>query len=405
MMIAIVFAVAVFLCPNIHLYGDAIVTTKAMSATTVAEVFIENDRVRMELEIGAGDIGAFRNLLPPKIYERFQFNESMPPGERLGKFFDNGMVLFADGRKLRGKVVSIEARRRMVRDEITGEPLPSQPKRGDVVVYAAIEYELADKPSTFSIQPTMSDEGNRNNSNIGFITYHRGLPVMEFRYLAKKETLDLDWNDPWYSKYRNTNLHRQFDAPLSVFLYVENFEVRVEVVGRPADFQRFVDLGLEGEIIPVSQQAEINRKVASFLQNQFELSIDGLVADPTLDRIHFLDRTLKTTGVVFPDRDLDVSAALLGAIYVLPTQSLPGNVKVNWKLFDNRYAKIPTIATDEAGGLPMTLTEEDPILEWKEFSDQSDDTWDADGSRTSPTNKTLAALGFANLYHCRLACG
>lgn len=29
------------------------------------------------------------------------------------------------------------------------------------------------------------------------------LPVMDFRYLGGQETLDLDWDDAWYSKFRN----------------------------------------------------------------------------------------------------------------------------------------------------------------------------------------------------------
>ena len=50
--------------------GDAIVVTKAMTASTIAEIFVEPTRVRVELEIGLADIPAFRNVLPDEEYER-----------------------------------------------------------------------------------------------------------------------------------------------------------------------------------------------------------------------------------------------------------------------------------------------------------------------------------------------
>ena len=47
----------------IGLFADVMVISRAMKATTIAEVFIENDKVRVEVEIGVGDIPAFRNIL------------------------------------------------------------------------------------------------------------------------------------------------------------------------------------------------------------------------------------------------------------------------------------------------------------------------------------------------------
>ncbi len=53
--------------------GDAIVVTKAMTASTIAEIFIENDEVKIELEIGVEDLDAFCNVLPDELYEKHGF--------------------------------------------------------------------------------------------------------------------------------------------------------------------------------------------------------------------------------------------------------------------------------------------------------------------------------------------
>ena len=93
--------------------------------------------------------------------------------------------------------------------------------------------------------------------SIGFVLYHCGVPVNDFRYLAAESTVDLDWSDPWYSRFRHPNLRRQFDAPLSAYLYIEPYEVRKEIIVRPRDLQQWLDLGLRHDgIIPVSKIAK-----------------------------------------------------------------------------------------------------------------------------------------------------
>ena len=46
------------------LFADALMVSSAMKSSTIAEVFIEQEAVRVELEIGMGDIPAFKNILP-----------------------------------------------------------------------------------------------------------------------------------------------------------------------------------------------------------------------------------------------------------------------------------------------------------------------------------------------------
>ncbi len=41
---------------------DPIIVVRAMDATTIVEVFIEEESVRIEMEIGIADLRAFQNL-------------------------------------------------------------------------------------------------------------------------------------------------------------------------------------------------------------------------------------------------------------------------------------------------------------------------------------------------------
>jgi len=346
---------------------DAIIITKAMTASTIAEVFIEEGRILVELEIGGRDLEGFRNLMPDEVYQRMG-NEPEPWRERLSKFFREDLVIRADeGPPLPGRLVSIEPRERMPRDEITGEPIPVPEGEGEPVVFAVLEYPLPGRPKVLSFSPP-TGEGGVSRASIGFMAYHHEIPVNDFRYLSTEEVLDMDWSDPWYSAFRNRNLRRQYDAPMNAFLYVEPYEVRTEIIARPLDLQRWVDLGLEGrETIPVEMQYELNQKVAAFLAEHQNLTIDGQPVQPELDRVNFLRRTLRTSSVIDPPEELDIFSATLGVIFVHPTEGLPQEASLTWDLFDERIQKVPGAATDEAGPLRFFLVPDDSVLWWKNF--------------------------------------
>jgi hypothetical protein len=349
-------------------WADALVVSRAMQADTIAEIFVEPNGIRVELEIGAGSIAAFRNLLPDEIYDQLEEHPT-PWAERLQRFFELDWVIrFDGGAPAAGRLELFEGRRRVERDAITGEPLATGADAGEPVVYAILHYAFDTRPTSLSIAPPRETESDVPAASIGFMAYHHGLPVNDFRYLPAEVVLDLDWDDAWYSRFRNRNLRRQFDAPLNVFLYVEPFEVRKEIIVRPRDLSHWIDLGLDDvDTIAVSMQETLKERVAEYLGQCGAVTIDGVPARGTLDRIHFIRRTLRQTGVVDPPEDLPVMSATLGVIFVYPINGLPEEVALGWDLFSPRIQQVPGVAADEAGGLPMTLTADDPVLHWKNF--------------------------------------
>lgn len=364
---AAVLGVVVFLLIPTAAHSDAIVVTRAATATTIAEVFVESDSIKVELEVGLPDLDAFRNLLPDELYQRLG-HDPVPLASRIGRFFAEDFVLRpGGGAPLPGRVTEMQARLRVVRDQITGQPLPTQPDSGETVVSIRLAYRLRGRPATLVISPPRKS-GGYASANIGFVVYHQGLPVMDFRYLGAEEVLHLDWTDPWYSRFENRNLRRQYDSPISAFLYVEPYEVRKEIVIRPKDLEFWMDLGLDDkEIIPVGEQADLKRRIGEFLATNSPVTIDGKYAEGTLDRIHFIRRTLRRTGVIDPPEDLETVSATLGVIFVYPTTGLPDEVTLDWELFNPRIQRVPAFATDEAGGLPYFLTPEDSLLIWQNF--------------------------------------
>ncbi len=236
------------------LRGDAIVVSRAMFASTIAEYFVEEDRVRVELEIGAGDLPIFRNLMPDALYQDLGYGDE-PLAVRVERFFAQDMAILVDGVPLAGGVIAMGPETRVRRDPVTGDPIVDDEEEPEVVIRATLVYPFNGQPESLALTAPPA-------SGIGFVLYHQGVAVNDFRFLASGYEVRLDWEDPWYSTFNTRALRRQYFAPMTGFLYVEPYEVRKEIIVRPRDMQRYVDLGLDGrDTIPVAIQAEIRQKV------------------------------------------------------------------------------------------------------------------------------------------------
>jgi len=342
--------------------ADAIMRSRAMFADTIAEYFVEDDHVRLELEIGSNDVGAFRNLLPDTLYQRLDYGDTSLE-QRLSIFVSDDMPVLVGDSKLAGSVTNIEPATRPLRDEITGEVLPTPEDQATVVIRATIIFPFDARPDTL----TLVAPRQTGMANIGFVLYHKGVAVNDYRYLSTGNTVNLDWQDAWYSAFPGRALRRQYYSPMTGFLYVEPYEVRKEIIVRPADIQQYVDLGLDGEsVIPANRHEEIKEKVVDFLAGHFPVKIDGIPVEGTIDRVNFLRRTLRSS-VVVDNQDLELLPATIGVIYVFPTDGLPQSVEMEWDLFNEKTPTIPAATVDQAGPLPIILEPDFNVLRWENF--------------------------------------
>jgi hypothetical protein len=343
--------------------ADYIVRTQAMFANTIAEFYITEGAVRVELEIGTQDVPAFRDLLPDDLYRKLGYGDQ-PLGQRLRKFYTEGLVISDGSRALPAILERIEPAERVRRDEVSGEPIPGDQKQPETVILVTLRYALEGQPAKLFFKPPLQ----YGPANIGFVVYHNGVAVNDFRYLGTQASLNLDWTDPWYSAFESRSLRRSYNAPMSGFLYIEPFEVRKEIIVRPKDLGYWLDLGLEGlDTIPVAMQADIRDKVAGFLGQHLPVTIDGQPVQMRLERVNFLSRTLRNSTVIDPPQELPLDAAVMGLIYVLETEYLPEKATLTWDLFNDRIQRVPAAATDQAGPFPQFLDPDYAVLEWQNF--------------------------------------
>ena len=129
-----------------------------------------------------------------------------PLEDRLKLFTSRDMAIFHEGVALPGFKSEIGPATRPGRDEITGEEFPTPDDEAVLVISTTIVYPFRGKPESLALNaPSVT-----GMANIGFVLYHLGVAVNEFRYLSSGNAVRLDWDDPWYSSFQRRALRRQY---------------------------------------------------------------------------------------------------------------------------------------------------------------------------------------------------
>jgi hypothetical protein len=354
--------------------ADWINLTGAETSPNIAEIYVLDDHVKLVLEVYIGDLDKFEELVPDGWLKDSAADR--PGVEARIKHFAEQRFQFVTetGKKLPAQLQLVEPRMRKDRQSpfagminpMTRQRVPEAPadKR---VLYAEIIYPFQGKPKQLAMIPPLDEEG-RAQVSIGFIAYHKSVPIIDFRYLGAPATLNLDWIDPWYTKFDNPNLKRHHKSALMSFLYVEPYEVRHEILTRVTDLQAWMDLGLRGdEYIEVDELEPLKQRIGEFLLTRNPVLIDGKPLKPILDRTNYVKVALTGIQLVETPERLEISTAIVGVIITYLTDGLPQEVTVNWNLFTDQVQQVPATATDPAGPLPTFLSPDDNVHKWTNF--------------------------------------
>ena len=355
-------------------HADWINLSGAETAPNIAEIYVLDDRVKVKLEVYVGDLSSFEELIPDDWIEDKEIKRPAL-AERIEHFASNTLKFIADhGTMLPAQLILVEPRMRVDRkspfagmiNPYTRQRVPEAPadKR---VLYAEIIYPFEGKPGHITMVPPLDDEG-RAKVTLGFIAYHKSVPVIDFRYLGAPAKLELDWSDPWYSKFDNPNLKRHHKSAMMTFLYVEPHEVRHEVLIRIRDLEQWMDLGLRGEeYIEIDELDTLRQRIESFLLANNTVKVDGEALKPIMDRSNYITVGISGIQILEQPQRLEISTAIVGVIIAYLTEGMPQQVSVDWELFTDQVQQVPATATDPAGPLPTFLTPDDNVHTWTNF--------------------------------------
>jgi len=330
-----IFTLLLCVSPLHNAQADMLNLTGSEKSPTIAEFYVNADHVKAVLEIGQRD---------------------------QDKLTAQDFIIEADGRKLTPKVKFTEIRPRKSR--LSRRPISPVGPVSKEVRYLEVIYPFNGQPKQLTISPPQED--GYVKSTIGFVTFHENLPIHDFRFLGATATLNLNWDDPWYSRYDNINLKRHHKDPVFSFLYVDPYEVRYEALIRVRDLEPWMDDKINSEIT-IEEQDALLAKVAQIILEKTPIFIDGKMVTPIIENTEFLELGLSgvtaRTSPVVENRN----SAIAGITLTYLTEALPEQVTAEWTLFSDTITLIPSQAIDIAGPLRYLLTREDAKIVWNNY--------------------------------------
>ena len=244
-------------------------------------------------------------------------------------------------------------------------------------------------------------------ASVGFVAYHRGLPVNDFRYLARgRPSISI-------GRIPGTRSSAPQLAP-PVRRAAERLPLRRAVRGSGRDHrsaarrQQWIDLGLEGaETIPVDVQPAVKQAIAEFFAEHFDLTDRRRARSSRISTgCTSCSRTLATSTVIDPPVELDAYLGDPGGDLRRADRGPAAGGRSTWNLFSDRIQTVPAAATDEAGpaALLPQAGRQRPVVE---ELPQEPDAADAGGRRAAAGLWPHAARGWLawSRRACRLVVG
>ena len=357
--------------------------TGAETSQNIAEIYILDDHVKVKLEVYVDDLDKFEELLPDDWLDE-SVGERPSLEQRMHAFASKRLQFITEkGVKLPAKLELVEPRQRVDRvsayagmiNPMTRQRIREAPadKR---VLYAEIVYPFPSKevdqvsvlkPEQLRIIPPL-DENGIVTADIGFVAYHRAVPIIDFRFLGQPARLNLNWQDPWYTKFENKNLTRHHKYPLMLYLYVEPRQVRLESLLRVSDITEMTGFNADDSRLDTEDKFQ---QLQAYLNNYYtskgSLDIDGKSFTPDSIRIEFLTISLKGLKVIDNASAVDESSLLVGVSQQFLIEKLPQKIETRWQYFNQRVYRIPVIVTDPAGPFMSLIDKDYADYGWQNF--------------------------------------
>jgi hypothetical protein len=357
--------------------ADWINFSGAENAPNIAEIYINDDHIRVNMEIFINDITTFHRLVPDDFFKGKDIKRS-PMTERMRNFSNEDFqFVTGKGEKLQAEVKLVEPRMRKERpspfvgviNPMTRRPVPGPPE-DKRVLYAEFIYPFKTKPEQLTIVPPLDKRG-AGAVSLGFTAYHMEVPLVGFKYLSRASGLNLNWDDPWYSAFEDRALKRWQQSGVRSFIYIEPYEVRHEVLVRVKDLAQWMDLELRGnDFIEEDEFDALRQRAGEFFLKRDRVIIDGKSFRPILDRTSFVKYSMTQTRFISVPERMPTATAMLGIIITYLTDGIPQEVSVEWDFFSERIQRVPTSAVDPAGPFPSYVTPDDNVHVWKNFLKQ-----------------------------------
>jgi hypothetical protein len=193
--------------------------------------------------------------------------------------------------------------------------------------------------------------------------------------LLASDAAQEDW-ESWFTEQREKTLGIDSYSSTYSFIYINNHEVRHEVLIPLATLAALIDFErADDRFLNVTEQDEARIKIEAWFSSGNPVAIDGEQTEPTFDRIDFYGLDLSDFATRAKARKVSMASGRVGVIMSHPTSRPPRKVDVTWDMFNHAIRSVDSVifAYDE------TLT-----TSFSKFLAYNTFTWVAQTNRQLP---------------------
>ena len=339
-----------------------------------SEALVHRDRMEMKVAVMPEDFLLVYGLYA-NAQSRIATEDIAKSAEKHRKYLLDGLIVRdADGSRLAGKVVNIEM------PALPAEGLPVTDLMATTIVYH-FEYPLAKPPTHLTFQQHFGGDSIAIPAITELVVTREGLPPEPAVCIPGDEsvvTLAFDWNETSRSvtgdyaetKAREEEKRKQdmgftsYSATYT-FVYIQNEEVRVEILMPLLTLEMWQPIArTNADFIEVPEQRAARRTLEAFLTGQNEMTIDGVVVKPRLDRLDFYGIDFKDFAMRAEPRRLSAWTARVGAILIYSSKGALGHVELKWTLFNNEMLAARAVIFAYDKGSRFTFYPREPLFKW-----------------------------------------
>jgi hypothetical protein len=154
-------------------------------------------------------------------------------------------------------------------------------------------------------------------------------------------------------------------TPYMLFLSIEPYEVRQEILMTAEDVLREFKPGYKEDLIPVPVQEELKSQVSQNVINNTEIRINGKGIQPGDMNVNFVH--LSRGGVSIRENPIEESVqdGVMGITIIYDIETLPDSVDVKWAIFTDSVQMVEASVVDAHGAFTKILSLEDTDIQWK----------------------------------------
>ena len=153
-------------------------------------------------------------------------------------------------------------------------------------------------------------------------------------------------------------------TPVMVFLSVEPYEIRQEILIKAGTVLKFLDPENNSPVIPVKDQEELKQSISDIIVEKSILRVSKQELKPVEIKSHFV--RLSRGGVSIRESPMQENSdeCIIGITCLYDVESFPDSIHFNWQFFPDSAKVIEVSVVDPHGALTAMLDQQNHIIKW-----------------------------------------